>query len=72
MNVVSLFSGVGGFDLGLEAASMKTIYQCEWDKHATNILQPCQRRWVRAVAIHRCSLNPQWLYADSHPSNAND
>jgi DNA (cytosine-5)-methyltransferase 1 len=42
MNVVSLFSGVGGFDLGLEAASMKTIYQCEWDKHATNILQ---RHW---------------------------
>jgi DNA (cytosine-5)-methyltransferase 1 len=42
MNVVSLFSGVGGFDLGLEQAGMKTIYQCEWDKHATNILQ---RHW---------------------------
>jgi DNA (cytosine-5)-methyltransferase 1 len=42
MNVVSLFSGVGGFDLGLEQAGMKTIYQCEWDKHASNILQ---RHW---------------------------
>jgi DNA (cytosine-5)-methyltransferase 1 len=42
MNVVSLFSGVGGFDLGLEQAGMKTIYQCEWDKHATSILQ---RHW---------------------------
>jgi DNA (cytosine-5)-methyltransferase 1 len=42
MNVVSLFSGVGGFDLGLEAASMKTIYQCEWDKHARTILD---RHW---------------------------
>ena len=42
MNVVSLFSGVGGFDLGLEQAGMTTIYQCEWDKHATNILQ---RHW---------------------------
>ena len=42
MNVVSLFSGVGGFDLGLEQAGMKTMYQCEWDKHATNILQ---RHW---------------------------
>jgi DNA (cytosine-5)-methyltransferase 1 len=42
MNVLSLFSGVGGFDLGLENAGMKTIYQCEWDKHATSILE---RHW---------------------------
>ena len=42
MKVLSLFSGVGGFDLGLEAAGMQTIYQCEWDKHATNILN---RHW---------------------------
>lgn len=42
MNVLSLFSGVGGFDLGLEQAGMITIYQCEWDKHATNILN---RHW---------------------------
>ena len=42
MNVLSLFSGVGGFDLGLEAASMKTIYQCELDKHARTILD---RHW---------------------------
>lgn len=42
MNVLSLFSGVGGFDLGLENAKMKTIYQCEWDKHATRILE---RHW---------------------------
>ena len=38
MNVLSLFSGVGGFDLGLENAGMKTIYQCEWDKNANSIL----------------------------------
>jgi DNA-cytosine methyltransferase len=45
MNVLSLFSGVGGFDLGLENAGMKTIYQCEWDKHATTILE---RHWPQA------------------------
>jgi DNA (cytosine-5)-methyltransferase 1 len=48
MNVLSLFSGVGGFDLGLENAGMKTIYQCEWDKHATSILErhwPTVPRW---------------------------
>jgi len=38
MKVLSLFSGVGGFDLGLEAAGMKTVFQCEWDKHANTIL----------------------------------
>lgn len=42
VNVLSLFSGVGGFDIGLENAGMRTIYQCEWDKHATNILN---RHW---------------------------
>jgi len=48
MNVLSLFSGVGGFDLGLENAGMKTIYQCEWDKHANTILErhwPMVPRW---------------------------
>jgi DNA (cytosine-5)-methyltransferase 1 len=40
--VLSLFSGVGGFDLGLERGGMRTVYQCEWDKHATNILN---RHW---------------------------
>lgn len=42
MKVLSLFSGVGGFDLGLERAGMETMFQCEWDKHATKILE---RHW---------------------------
>jgi len=42
MKVLSLFSGVGGFDLGLENAGMETVFQCEWDKHATKILE---RHW---------------------------
>ncbi len=36
--VLSLFSGVGGFDIGLENAGMETVFQCEWDKHASDIL----------------------------------
>ena len=38
MKVLSLFSGVGGFDVGLERAGMKTVFQCEWDKHCNTIL----------------------------------
>jgi DNA (cytosine-5)-methyltransferase 1 len=48
MKVLSLFSGVGGFDLGLERAGMETVFQCEWDKHATKILEkhwPHVPRW---------------------------
>lgn len=54
MNVLSLFSGVGGFDLGLENAGMKTIYQCEWDKHATRILErhwPQVPRWGDIITL---------------------
>jgi DNA (cytosine-5)-methyltransferase 1 len=43
MKVLSLFSGVGGFDAGLEAAGMQTVFQCEWNKHALNILN---RHWA--------------------------
>jgi DNA (cytosine-5)-methyltransferase 1 len=42
MNVLSLFSGVGGFDMGLEAAGYKTIFQCEWDKNCQKVLN---RHW---------------------------
>ena len=38
MKVLSLFSGVGGFDYGLENGGMETVFQCEWDKHANSIL----------------------------------
>ena len=42
MRVLSLFSGVGGFDLGLEAAGMTTVFQCEIDKHCQSVLR---HRW---------------------------
>jgi DNA (cytosine-5)-methyltransferase 1 len=42
MKVLSLFSGVGGFDYGLENGGMETVFQCEWDKHANSILH---RHW---------------------------
>jgi DNA (cytosine-5)-methyltransferase 1 len=42
MKVGSLFTGIGGFDLGLERAGMKVVWQAEKDKHARSVLR---RHW---------------------------
>jgi DNA (cytosine-5)-methyltransferase 1 len=39
MRVLSLFSGIGGFDLGFQRAGMEVIGMCEIDKHAQRVLQ---------------------------------
>ena len=39
MNVIDLFSGIGGFTLGLEKAGLKTIAFCEQDKYAQKVLK---------------------------------
>jgi len=38
LNVWSLFSGVGGFDLGLERAGMRVVLQCEKDPWRRKVL----------------------------------
>ena len=39
MNVLDLFSGIGGFSLGLERAGMKTVAFCEIDKKCQAVLK---------------------------------
>jgi DNA (cytosine-5)-methyltransferase 1 len=48
MNVLDLFSGIGGFSLGLERAGMKTIAFCEIDKFCQKVLK---KHWPD-VPIH--------------------
>lgn len=38
MTFGSLFAGIGGFDLGLERAGMKCLWQCERDKFCNKVL----------------------------------
>ena len=42
MKVLSLFSGAGGFDMGLEQAGMEVVYQCEIEKKCRLVLK---RHW---------------------------
>jgi DNA (cytosine-5)-methyltransferase 1 len=49
MNVLDLFSGIGGFSLGLERAGMKTIAFCEIEEFPRKILR---KHWPD-VPIHK-------------------
>lgn len=42
MTFGSLFSGVGGFDLGFQSAGMECVWQVEKDKHCNSVLE---RHW---------------------------
>lgn len=48
LRVLDLFSGIGGFSLGLERAGMRTVAFCESDPRCQAVLH---RRWP-AVPIH--------------------
>jgi len=54
MNLVSLFSGVGGFELGFERVGFKTVFQCEIDRNAAGVLMrhwPDVPKWIDVTTL---------------------
>jgi DNA (cytosine-5)-methyltransferase 1 len=49
MNVIDLFSGIGGFSVGLERAGMRTIAFCEIDPFARAVLK---KHWPHTPIYH--------------------
>jgi len=57
----SLFSGVGGFDLGFDQAGYDCVFQVEWDKHCQQILArhwPDVPRWSDVQDVNGAELPP--------------
>lgn len=49
LKVASFFAGIGGFDLGLEQAGMKVVFQCEINKFCHQVLT---KHWPQ-VPLHQ-------------------
>ena len=59
MDVLSLFSGIGAHDLGLQWAGMKIVGQCEKDTYCLNVLRrhwPSVPRWRDVKDVNRSSV----------------
>lgn len=66
MNVLDLFSGIGGFSLGLEWAGFKTVAFCEPDKYCRKILR---KHWPDAkIYLDIKTLTKKRLDRDRIPS----
>ena len=66
----SLFAGVGGFDIGFEAAGWKCEFQVEWDKHCQQTLQhhwPDVPKWWDVSDVKGTELPPVDLITFGSP-----
>ena len=57
----SLFSGVGGFDMGFDQENYECVFQVEWDKHCQNILAkhwPEVPKWSDVQDVNGAEIPP--------------
>ena len=65
LNVVSLFSGIGGLELGLERAGMNTIGQIEIDPYCQRVLA---KNWPEVPRHDDVKTATEWWHSEQRPS----
>lgn len=65
MNVLSLFAGIGGIELGLERAGMKTVGQVEIDPWCRKVLA---KHWPDVPQHEDVVTAPEWWLSEERPN----